>query len=328
LRRGAAFVILLTQPFQVLRMIAQDPAAFRRADLSFRRAEGPTLALLAACYGVWALSTAFADGLGLWLAWPLLTLAITLHSSLQHEVLHGHPTASATLNHALVFPAVGLFVPYERFRDLHLEHHRDENLTDPYDDPESNYLDPAVWARLSPWTQAVLRANNTLLGRMLLGPAVSLRAFWGGDLRAMLKGDRVVAQAYALHLAGLVPVALWLGTVSTMSWPAYLLAAYSGFSILKIRTFLEHRAHEKVPGRTVIVEDRGPLALLFLNNNFHAVHHAHPRLPWHLLPGLYRARREEWLARNRAYRYDSYAEIFRRYSLTAKDPVPHPLMKG
>ena len=28
----------------------------------------------------------------------------------------------------------------------HLAHHRDAMLTDPYDDPESNYLDPAVWA--------------------------------------------------------------------------------------------------------------------------------------------------------------------------------------
>ncbi len=31
---------------------------------------------------------------------------------------------------------------------MHMAHHRDAILTDPYDDPESNYLDPAVWARL------------------------------------------------------------------------------------------------------------------------------------------------------------------------------------
>ncbi len=40
----------------------------------------------------------------------------------------------------LVFPAIGLIFPFERFRKSHLDHHMDSNLTDPYDDPESNYL--------------------------------------------------------------------------------------------------------------------------------------------------------------------------------------------
>ena len=57
----------------------------------------------------------------------------------------------------------------------------------------------------------------------------------------------------------------------------------------------------------MIIEDRGPLALLFLNNNLHAVHHAHPRLPWYRLPGEYARRRDEFLRRNGGYRYGSYA---------------------
>ena len=36
---------------------------------------------------------------------------VTLHSSLQHEALHGHPTRSAALNEALVFPPLGLLFP-------------------------------------------------------------------------------------------------------------------------------------------------------------------------------------------------------------------------
>ena len=39
------------------------------------------------------------------------------------------------LNEALVFPALSLAIPYQRFRDSHLAHHNDEILTDPYDDP-------------------------------------------------------------------------------------------------------------------------------------------------------------------------------------------------
>ena len=75
----------------------------------------------------------------------------------------------------------------------------------------------------------------------------------------------------------------------------------------------------------MIIEDRGPLALLFLNNNLHVVHHMHPNVPWYRLPALYRARRAHYQRRNEAYVYRNYAEIFRRYFLSAKDPVPHPV---
>jgi hypothetical protein len=40
---------------------------------------------------------------------------------------------------------------------------------------------------------------------------------------------------------------------------------------------------------------------------------------------LYRANREHYQRRNDGYLYRSYAEIFARYLLRAKDPVPHPL---
>jgi fatty acid desaturase len=73
--------------------------------------EWPTLALLLCTYAVWAAVTAFAADIGLWLAVPLLGLALAQHSSLQHEVIHGHPTADQRLNDALVFPALGLLIP-------------------------------------------------------------------------------------------------------------------------------------------------------------------------------------------------------------------------
>jgi fatty acid desaturase len=51
----------------------------------------------------------------------------------------------------------------------------------------------------------------------------------------------------------------------------------------------------------------------------------HPAVPWYRLPALYAARRGHFLRRNDAYVYRSYAEIFRRHFLKAKDPVPHPV---
>lgn len=291
-----------------------------------RDAEWPTLALLAACYGLWAVAVFRLPGVSLWLAVPVAGWAIAQHASLQHEAIHGHPFHDRRLDAALVFPALTLVVPYLRFRDSHLAHHRDAVLTDPYDDPESNYLAQRDWESLPGWLRAVLRANNTLAGRLLIGPVIG-QAFWmTWEWRAALAGDRRVVEGWLWHLpaAGLT---LALVALSEMPLWAYLASAYLGLSLLKIRTFLEHQAHEKARGRTVVIEDRGPLALLFLNNNLHVVHHMHPRVPWYRLPALYRADRARYLGVNGGYRYGSYGEIFRRHLFAAKDPVPHPLLR-
>ena len=288
------------------------------------RIEWPTLALLAGCYALWVFATLLADALTLWLAVPLAAIAIALHSSLQHETIHGHPLASRRASEALVFPALGLAIPYGRFRDTHLAHHDNERLTDPYDDPESQYLDPPVWARLPRWLRVLLIANNTLLGRLTLGPALGIAAFYRGEWRE--RRGPALRRACALHLAGAAPVLLWIALSPMPLW-AYLLAAYAGLSLLKVRTFLEHRAHEEANGRSVIVEDRGPLAWLFLNNNLHALHHAHPSVAWYRLPALYRRRREAVLRSNGGYRYASYAAVFRAHLLRTKEPVAHPLRR-
>ena len=288
-------------------------------------AEWPTVVLLGLCYAGWAVGTTWVAAFWLPLGMGLTALCIALHSSLCHEALHGHPSRAAWLNEALVFPALALAVPYRRFRDTHLAHHRDEHLTDPYDDPESNYSDPAIWARLPRWARAILAFNNTLLGRLLVGPLIGQVAFMRDDWRAIWAGDRRVLAAWLWHVPAVGLVIWWLIGVAAMPVWAYLLAVHAGLSILKIRTFLEHRAHEKARGRTVIIEDRGPLALIFLNNNLHVVHHMHPGVPWYRLPALYRAHRDHYLGRNEGYVYRSYGQIFRRYFWRAKDPVAHPL---
>jgi fatty acid desaturase len=289
------------------------------------RVEWPTLALAGATYLAWGAVTLLAAGMGPWLALLALGPVLALHSSLQHEVIHGHPTPWRGLNEALVFPALGLLVPFGRFRDQHLAHHYDPLLTDPYDDPETNYLDPGVWARLPRATRAVLALNNTLLGRMLIGPVIGIACLVRADLALVRAGERGVARAWALHLAGVVPVVAWLAAVGTMPPLAYLAACWLALAILKVRTFLEHQAHERAGARSVIIEDRGPLALIFLNNNFHAVHHAKPGLAWYRLPAEYARRRDWWLARNGGYAYRSYGEVFRRHLVARKDPVAHPI---
>jgi fatty acid desaturase len=289
--------------------------------------EWPTFTLIVACHGLWWLGVGWLSALWLPLGVAARAIVITLHSALQHGVLHGHPTRLGWLNAFFVFLPVGLLFPYGRFRDTHLAHHRDEFLTDPYDDPESNFQDPEVWARLSGPSRAGLMFNNSLAGRMLIGPAIGAVGFIWSDMRAMAGGNRAILRDWLLHLAGLICLVWLLGFADMPGW-AYVLSVYMGLSILKIRTFLEHRAHDMARCRTVIVEGGVFLPFLFLNNNLHAVHHAKPGLAWYRLPALYRERKAEFLRRNEGYSYASYAEVFRRYFLRAKDPVPHPLRSG
>ncbi|QTN36161.1 fatty acid desaturase [Cognatishimia activa] len=287
--------------------------------------EWPTFLLLVLCYAGFALGTIWASSVWLPLGMAVTTIAIVLHSSLTHEVVHGHPFRSQLLSEATVFPVLGVFIPYLRFKDTHLDHHQDSKLTDPYDDPESNYMDPEAWSQLSFICKALLTVNNTLFGRIVLGPAIGQIVFMKCDATQILKGNRRVLAGWLLHIPGLALVFWFVASVSAMPVWAYLICAYIAYGVLKIRTFLEHQAHEKYRGRTVIIEDHGPLAWLFLYNSLHVVHHMHPKLPWYRLPVAFKDNRDRYLGRNDGYYYSSYWTILKRYFFTPKDPVPHPL---
>lgn len=292
--------------------------------LAALRAETPTWAALTTCYALFVGLTLAAPEIPYGLAYFALAIVIAFHSSLQHEAIHGHPTPWPAANEALVCLPLNLVYPYRRYRDTHLSHHLDARLTDPYDDPESWYLDPEAWVRHPWWLKRLLVVNNAAIGRMLIGPALGFIRFFAADARRAASGDRVIA-AWALHGAGLVFLIAWLRFAGVSPW-GYALAAYGGLSLISLRSFLEHRADERVSGRSVIVEDRGPLALLFLNNNLHAVHHAHPGIPWAALPKYYRAHRERFVALNGGYVFRSYREVLARHAFRPKEPPAHPLM--
>jgi fatty acid desaturase len=142
------------------------------------RVEWPTLLLILACYAAWGAALFLLATVCPYAAIILCTLCIALHSSLQHEVTHGHPFNERRLGEPLVFGSLNLVIPYLRFRDTHLAHHMDARLTDPYEDPESNYLDPAVWRTLPRWAQTVLNFNNTLWGAWRSGRSWGRSPSW------------------------------------------------------------------------------------------------------------------------------------------------------
>lgn len=290
--------------------------------------EWPTLALVLATSVTWMLLIGLYSELGPYVVFPLAALTVTLQSSLQHEVLHGHPTRNPAINEALVYCSLGLWIPYRRFKSLHLRHHNNDRLTDPYDDPESFYLAWRDWQSLPAPIRFVLTLNNTLLGRLLLGPAVSMIGFLGSEIRMMLNGDTAVMRAWLHHMAGIVPVIGFITLVGGIPlWLYLVFVSYPAMSLLMLRTFAEHRAHEQAEARSIIVEFCPVFSLLFLNNNLHVVHHANPRAPWYQLPALYRAARADWQRRNGGYVFSSYLALARQYLFKVKEPVAHPLRR-
>ncbi len=285
------------------------------------------MGLILACYGTW-----FVAGYWLWPNWPLLALAlmtvsIALQSSLMHEASHGHPTKYRWINEVLVGLPIGLVWPYRRFKSLHLRHHRDERLTDPFDDPESYYRARWQYERMPRFFRLILQLNNLMLVRLILGPILGLGGLMWSDANAILAGNKKVIHAWTVHAICVLPVISLLVFVFEIPLWIYVLgSAWPGLSLIAIRTFAEHQWSESPEGRTIIVE-RSILGLLFLNNNLHIVHHQHPAIPWYQLPSLYWANREKWQRLNNGYVFPNYAALIRKYSFRAKESVIHPVWR-
>lgn len=299
------------------------------ADAARCRPEWPTVALFLGVYLAFGALTWLGASLPWWALLPPGAYLVCLHSSMQHEALHGHPTPQSWLNAALVYPSLALWLPYLRYARLHRLHHRNELLTHPREDPESYYLLPERWESLSAPTRLLYRLNNTLAGRLVLGPAIAVTRLLIDDIGRARGGERGVATAWLAHLPAAGLTLAWLSLVCGMPLWVYLLAfAYPGTSLMLLRSYLEHRAHEEIDARTAIVEAGPVMSLLYLNNNLHAAHHAAPGLAWYRLPAWYRQRRDQLLAANRGYRLDGYGAVARRYLLAAKESVVHPLVRS
>lgn len=290
------------------------------------RIEWPTLGLAALIYGGWLSLTWWHDRLPLWVLIPAGAWVVAWQNSLQHEIIHGHPTRSRWFNTALGFAPLSLWVPFERYRTTHLAHHHDERLTDPLDDPESYYWTAAGWAGLSPLGRALVRAQTTLAGRLIVGPFWSMARFFTSELTAIRAGDRRLARIWAGHGLAVALVLTWVLIIAAMPLWLYLLAfVYAGTSLSMLRSFAEHRAHPSVPQRTAIVERANVLGLLFLYNNLHVVHHRWPTVPWYRLPRLYRDQRAALIAEAGGPVYGGYVDVARRFLVRAHDRPVHPL---
>ena len=306
---------------------ANAPAPVRTfpAPRPTARSEWSTWAVLVAVYGGWLALTWHAATLPWWIVLVAGGWLTAWHGSLQHEAIHGYPTRSPRLNAALVWLPIGLWMPYAIYRETHVEHHESAHLTDPGTDPESFYVSPEDWARMGRLRRAVHVVNQTLAGRLCIGPALSAGRFWIEEARRLLRGDFAHGRTWAGHVVGVAFVIAWTAGVCELSIAAYVaLFAWPGLSLTLLRSYAEHEPATEADRRTVIVQSGLFGSLLYLNNNLHAVHHAFPGLPWHAIPAARRAHRDRFAGPEGPRVHRGYTAIARRWLLKPRDYPVHP----
>src|SRR4051812_38688603 len=87
------------------------------------RNEWPTWCLIVAIHGGWLLAASGHDALGTPLSLACLGLLACWYMSLQHELLHGHPTRWKAFNRLLGLLPLAVWYPYDLYREGHLAHH-------------------------------------------------------------------------------------------------------------------------------------------------------------------------------------------------------------
>lgn len=289
---------------------------------SFRRHDGPTIVVAIIIYAAWFGLIRYNASLPWWLIVPIGAYLIAWHFSLQHEAIHAFRGVPAWLRFVVVFPPLGLWFPFSLYRNSHSVHHRDNNLTVPGQDTESYFVLRADWERMGAVQRALLLFNQTLLGRLTIGPLLRLWTLLRRESARLASRDFSHVPIWLVHVAA-VAMLFWICGYYGMAWWKYvLLIAYPGMSLGLLRAFTEHRAAPGPSERTASVESNQLFSLLFLYNNLHIAHHLQPTLPWFELPAYYRMNRESLLATNDHFYFRGYAQIARRYLLR---PVFHPI---
>jgi fatty acid desaturase len=290
------------------------------------RSEWPTWFLIVAVYGGWFATALNARSIGMPLAVSILAVLSCLYLSLQHELLHGHPTHFPLFNALLGVAPLAVWFPYAVYRESHLRHHNDAHLTDPDLDPETWFVSAERWRSAGAAVRFLLVIRNTFFGRIVLGPWFSIVETMMSAVAQIVRGNSRIAGAWALHLVLLGLLAAWLDRRCGISPALFILGVgYPALALSAIRSFQEHRAADNIPERTVINEALWVWRLLFLNNNFHSVHHDLPSVPWFALANVYHEHRDAYLQRNGGFIVRGYQEWLVRHVVQPVAPALHPL---
>ncbi|HHA2009116.1 TPA: fatty acid desaturase [Enterobacter mori] len=291
------------------------------------RSELPTWLLIIAIYTGWFTTLAYWRTLGLLPATVLLIWFTAWYMSLQHELIHGHPTRFPRLNQLFGTLPLAVWYPYGLYRDSHLAHHSNDRLTVPVDDPESYYFTEESWARFAPWQKRIIHVRNTFLGRLLLAPLLDIVQTLGSAVAAFRQMNLRAMLMWLVHGGLLAGLFVWMRHVDFSPVWFVLAVSYPALALTKVRSFLEHRAADDPLARSVINEAGIVWQVLFLNLNYHSVHHDLPGVPWYGLKAIYQQNRAVYQQRNHGFVVKGYGQWLRQFWDKAVDVTVHPGIK-
>lgn len=288
------------------------------------RSELPTWIVIITLYSGWFATLAYWKTLGLLPATLLLIGFTAWYMSLQHELIHGHPTRFAWLNALFGTLPLAVWYPYGLYRDSHLAHHRHDSLTIPVDDPESYYFTEESWARFSPWHKRVIHARNTFCGRLLLAPLLDILQTLASAVTAFRHFHLRAMAMWLVHASLLAALFAWMMHNGFSPVWFVLAVSYPALALTKVRSFYEHRAADDPLARSVINEAGLFWRVLFLNLNYHSVHHDLPGVPWYGLKSVYLQNRAAYQKRNHGFVVRGYSEWMRQFWGRAVNVTAHP----
>jgi fatty acid desaturase len=291
----------------------------------FERHDGPTLLVAVAIYASWLALLVSHRHIPWWIMAPLAGYVVQWHFSLQHEAIHSMRGIPKWLRRALVWPPIGIWFPFELYRQSHSLHHRDSWLTYPGEDTESYYHEEEEWEDYGNVSRWLLIVNQTFLGRLFVGPFLRTPQLFIKEAGKIIAGDTANLGIWFRHIIAVALILLVVAEVFDMSALQYLAEfVYPGLVLGMMRSFTEHRWGERPSERTAVVESNWVFGLLFLWNNLHVVHHVLPTLPWWKVPQVWRENRERIQTHNGGFVFRGYGEIARRWLLTPNFIPLHP----
>lgn len=249
----------------------------------------PTVGLLVAGIGLWTASTlAYLGGASAWwIAIPVNAVASYLLFTVAHDAGHHSASSRPRLNRWMGRLAMPFFAPHASFptwRFIHMQHHRFTNHHDG-SDPDAYTMGgprwqwPLRWVTIDLWYMVFyapkLRARPRSEQREEL---LTLAVLAGGTVALVVTG----------HLVELLVVLLL---------PCRLNVLFLGWAF----DYLPHNGLHHTPSEDRMKGTRNRVGLerlvspLLLFQNYHLVHHLHPKVPFHRYVAVWRRNEDRYL---------------------------------
>ena len=217
-------------------------------------------------------------------AFPVVAVLTYLAYTVLHESVHGSISGSSKslrwVNETLGYTAAWiLMLPLTAHRHEHLAHHRHTNEENADPDYEVGNLGKSLkQLAVIPWTIFAGQFTYFTTHRWAKSQGRQNLYFCLEITAAILPRVALAAAGFWLEALALFVLAWWLGLMITL----YLFA------------YLVHRPHDEV-GRYVDTSTFVAnglfgklLTVIFVCQNYHAIHHLFPRVPFYRYPALFR----------------------------------------